>query len=182
MSLAANINFCPRCGNSIIHETRFGKVRPVCPQCGWIYFPDPKVAAAVLIEQVPTNAPHGRVLLVRRVNEPYRGKWTLPAGFVDASEDPARAAERECLEETGLNVRATSVIDVIAGLEHPRGANILIVYRAEILGGQLAAHDDVDAAEFFPLDNLPPLAFEATRHVLETFKRSNLPTFTHQSP
>ncbi len=170
MSLAAEINYCPRCGNAISHQTRFGKVRPVCPQCGWIYFPDPKVAAAVLVEQ------NGRVLLVRRVNQPQRGKWTLPAGFVDAGEDPARAAERECLEETGLNVRVTSVMDVIAGLEHPRGANILIVYRAEILGGQLAARDDVDAAEFFPLDNLPPLAFEATQHVLETFKRSNVQT------
>ncbi len=164
----AEINYCPGCGNSIIHETRFGKVRPVCPQCGWIYFPDPKVAAAVLIEQ------DGRVLLVRRANEPQRGKWTLPAGFVDAGEDPARAAERECLEETGLSVRATSVMDVIAGLEHPRGANILIVYRGEVLSGQLAAHDDADQAAFFPLDNLPPLAFEATQHILETFHLSNL--------
>ncbi|MDO9349470.1 MAG: NUDIX domain-containing protein, partial [Anaerolineales bacterium] len=88
--------------------------------------------------------------------------------------DPARAAERECLEETGLSVRVTGVMDVIAGLEHPRGANILIVYRGEVLSGQLAAHDDADQAAFFPLDNLPPLAFEATQHILETFHLSHL--------
>lgn len=174
MSLSTEIDYCPRCGNAIIQETRFGKVRPVCPKCGWIYFADPKVAAAVLIEQVTTNAPHGRVLLVRRVNQPFRGKWTLPAGFVDADEDPARAAERECLEETGLSVRVTGVMDVIAGLEHPRGANIIIVYRAEILSGQLAAHDDADAAAFFSLDNLPPLAFEDTQHILKTLHLSKL--------
>jgi ADP-ribose pyrophosphatase YjhB (NUDIX family) len=170
MSISAEINYCPRCGNAIIQETRFGKVCPVCPKCGWIYFADPKVAAAVLIEQATTNAPHGRVLLVRRVNQPFCGKWTLPAGFVDADEDPARAAERECLEETGLSVRVTGVMDVIAGLEHPRGANIIIVYHAEILSGQLAARDDADQAAFFPLDDLPPLAFEATRQILERLR------------
>jgi ADP-ribose pyrophosphatase YjhB (NUDIX family) len=170
MSISAEINYCPICGNAIIQETRFGKVRPVCPKCGWIYFADPKVAAAVLIEQVTTNASHGRVLLVRRVNQPFRGKWTLPAGFVDADEDPARAAERECLEETGLSVRVTGVMDVIAGLEHPRGANIIIVYHAEILSGQLAAHDDVDQAAFFPPDKLPPLAFEATKRIFERLR------------
>ena len=56
----------------------FGRERPVCPQCGWIHFADPKVAAAVLIEK------DGRVLLVRRTNEPFRGLWTLPAGFINA--------------------------------------------------------------------------------------------------
>lgn len=74
-------------------------------------FVNPKVAAAVLIEK------DGRVLLVRRANEPYRGLWTLPAGFVNGNEDPAEAAARECLEETGLSVHVTRVLDVIAGRE-----------------------------------------------------------------
>jgi len=164
MSLTTEINYCPRCGNSISHETRFGKVRPVCPQCGWIYFANPKVAAAVLVEQ------NDRVLLIRRANNPFRGLWTLPAGFVDAEEDPARAAERECLEETGLSVRVTGVMDVIAGLEHPRGANMIIFYRAELLSGQLTARDDADQAAFFPLDDLPPLAFQATKRILERLR------------
>jgi len=138
----------------------FGKPRPVCPQCGWIYFADPKVAAAVLIEQ------DNRVLLVRRVNEPYRGFWTLPAGFVDAGEDPARAAERECLEETDLTVRVTRVIDVIAGREHPRGADFIIVYAAQYVSGAPQAGDDADQIGWFERSNLPPLAFHATQKVL----------------
>ena len=173
MSLTTEINYCPRCGNSISHETRFGKVRPVCPQCGWIYFANPKVAAAVLVTtnaSLGTNAPRGGVLLIRRANDPFRGLWTLPAGFVDAEEDPARAAERECLEETGLRVRVTGVMDVIAGLEHPRGANTIIFYRAELLSGQLTARDDADQAAFFPLDDLPPLAFQATKRILERLR------------
>jgi len=139
---------------------RFGRLREVCPNCGWIHFSDPKVAAAILLEQ------NGRVLLVRRVNEPFRGRWTLPAGFVDADEDPARAAERECLEETGLIVRATGVLDVIAGREHPRGADFVIVYRGELVSGELQAADDADQAEWFARGHLPALAFRATDKVL----------------
>ena len=139
---------------------KFGRQRAVCPNCGWIHFADPKVAAAVLLEQ------DGRVLLVRRVNEPFRGMWTLPAGFVDADEDPARAAERECLEETGLTVRVSAVLDVIAGREHPRGADFVIVYRGEVVSGELQAADDADQAGWFGPDELPELAFRATGAVL----------------
>lgn len=139
---------------------KFGRQRAVCPNCGWIHFDDPKVAAAILIEQ------DGRVLLVRRVNEPFRGRWTLPAGFVDADEDPARAAERECMEETGLSVLATEVLDVIAGKEHPRGADFVIVYRGEAKAGELKAADDADEAGWFARSELPPLAFRATEAIL----------------
>ena len=118
------------------------------------------MAAAVLVEQ------DGRVLLVRRINEPYRGLWTLPAGFVDAGEDPARAAERECLEETGLSVRVKRVLDVLAGREHERGADIVIAYQGEILSGTLSPGDDADAVAWFLRSELPPLAFKATQKIL----------------
>ena len=155
------INFCPRCGAPITLENKFGKVRPVCHSCNWMYFADPKVAAAVLVEQ------DGRVLLVRRVNEPFRGLWTLPAGFVDADEDPARAAARECLEETGLTVRVTRVLEVVAGREHERGADFVIVYAAQVESGEPLAADDADAVGWFSKSDLPPLAFKATRQILE---------------
>ncbi|MEW6402071.1 MAG: NUDIX hydrolase [Chloroflexota bacterium] len=154
------IKFCPLCGHPTETKDRFGKMRPVCPNCGWIHFADPKVAAAVLIEQ------DGRILLVRRVNEPFRGLWTLPAGFVDAREDPAEAAARECFEETGLSVHVLRVLDVGAGREHERGADFVIVYQAEILSGDLNPADDADAADWFSRDALPPLAFKATQKVL----------------
>lgn len=154
------IKFCPRCAAVVTKQEKFGAVRPVCPQCGWIHFQDPKVAAAVLVEE------GSRVLLVRRVNEPHRGLWTLPAGFVNGGEDPAEAAARECLEETGLIVRVTRVHDVIAGREHERGADFIIVYVAEVLSGDMAPADDADAVEWFERNALPPLAFAATKKVL----------------
>jgi ADP-ribose pyrophosphatase YjhB (NUDIX family) len=158
--IADEVNFCPRCGAKLLEALRFGKPRPTCPKCYWIFFPDPKVAAAVLIEQ------DGRVLLVRRAVNPQKGKWTLPAGFIDAGEDPAKAAERECFEETGLRVRATDLLDVLAGQEHARGANIIIFYRAEIIAGDLVPGDDVDRVGYFSHRNLPPLAFTTTEEIL----------------
>ncbi|MCK6539719.1 MAG: NUDIX hydrolase [Anaerolineales bacterium] len=155
--------YCPRCAAQLNLEERFGKMRPVCPACGWIHFVDPKVAAAVLVIQ------DGFVLLVRRANEPFRGLWTLPAGFINGGEDPAQAAERECLEETGLSVRVTRVYDIVPGREHPRGADFVIVYRAEVLGGELKPDDDADAVEWFDGSRLPPLAFLATQKVLKSF-------------
>lgn len=161
--------YCPDCATPLSLALHFGQTRPTCPNCGWVYFADPKVAAGVVVLQAD------RVLLVRRVNEPYRGRWTLPAGFVDAGEDPRRAAERECLEETGLSVRAGRVVDVIAGREHDRGADFVVVYDAEIVSGDLAAGDDADRAEWFELTALPPLAFRATQEVMRIITSNRPP-------
>lgn len=154
------ISFCPFCGVPVERHVLFGEVRPQCPDCGWIYFEDPKVAAGVLIEQ------DGRVLLIQRNNEPARGLWSFPAGFINAREDPADAARRECLEETGLQVRITGLAALVSGREHPRGADMVLVYHAVITGGVLLAGDDADQAVFFGRDELPELAFRATRIAL----------------
>ena len=158
--IADEMNYCPRCAAKLVETLRFGKPRPTCPRCDWIFFHDPKVAAAVLIEQ------DGCFLLVRRAVNPQKGFWTLPAGFIDAGEDPARAAQRECFEETGLNVQVTDLLDVLAGQDHTRGANIIIFYRAEIVTGELMPGDDVDRAGFFSIHDLPPLAFTTTKQII----------------
>jgi ADP-ribose pyrophosphatase YjhB (NUDIX family) len=160
--LADEVNFCPRCGSGLIQMQRLGRLRPSCPKCEWIFFPDPKVAVAVQIVE------EGKILLVRRSNNPQQGLWTLPAGFVDAGEDPKLAAERECLEETGLVVKVTDLIDVLSGQEHERGADILIVYQAVIYSGALTPGDDADQAAFFLLEQLPPLAFNSTNKILKS--------------
>jgi 8-oxo-dGTP diphosphatase len=161
--LKSEILYCIRCGTLLIESEQFGRLRPTCPACGWIYFSDPKVAAAAYIEQ------QGKVLLVRRAGDPLRGRWSLPAGFIDAGEDPVEAILRECAEETGLVVGVTGLVDVFYGQEHPRGAHIVIVYRAEVLGGTLRPGDDADLAAFFSPDNLPELAFSTTLKVLNRF-------------
>lgn len=161
--LAEEVNYCPRCGSILIIEHRMGRERPTCPQCEWIYFADPKVAAAVFVIQ------NDKILLVRRGNTPKRGFWTLPAGFVDAGEDPVRAAERECLEETGLDIQVVELLDVLFGQEHPNGAHIVIVYRGRFKSGELQAGDDADRVGFFSSGELPPLAFQTTKEVASKY-------------
>lgn len=154
------VRFCTACGAPLATRELFGRERPYCPTCGWIHFADPKVAAAVLVEVDDT------ILLVRRLNEPRQGLWSVPAGFIDAGEDPAEAARRECLEETGLDVEITGLLGIVAGREHPGGADMVIAYRAKIIGGTLQAGDDAGEAAFFPRSALPELAFQATRKIL----------------
>jgi 8-oxo-dGTP diphosphatase len=155
-----DVNFCMRCGHALERRESFGAVRPVCPECGRVHFFDPKVAVGLLIEQA------GHLLLVRRRIDPERGKWSIPAGFVDRGEDPARAAEREGQEETGLSVQATGLFDVYARGGPTDGADILIVYRATVVGGQLIPGDDASEAGYFSPHALPDLAFTSTRQII----------------
>lgn len=164
MARPLELNYCPRCGNRLEAKDAFGRLRRFCSACDLIIFREHKVAAAVVVEQ------GGRVLLVRRRLGPRRGLWTLPGGFVDYGEEPVSAAVRECREETGLQVEITGLLSVVGGQEHESGADIVIIYRAQTTGGELAPADDVDRAAFFESDRLPPLAFDATRDALVAWK------------
>jgi ADP-ribose pyrophosphatase YjhB (NUDIX family) len=148
--------FCPRCGASV--ETRVVRDRPrrVCPACGHVHYTDPKVGVGVVVVE------DGRLLLVRRAMNPERGRWSLPAGFVDQGDDPRAAAERETLEETGLTVVAEGLLDVFYNPPDAGGASIFILYRARRVAGEPTAGDDADDARFFALDALPELAFAST--------------------
>jgi ADP-ribose pyrophosphatase YjhB (NUDIX family) len=157
------IQYCPHCGSSLIEKIHSGKLRPVCPHCKWVYFPDPKVAVAVLIKE------NDQILLVQRMFDPKKDHWTLPSGFVDAGEDPIQTAQRECFEETGLKIKNICLLDVIFSQEHPHGASILILYRAEVEAGQLKPGDDAKQATFFNIDQLPSLAFTSTQEILRAF-------------
>jgi 8-oxo-dGTP diphosphatase len=161
--LPDDIRFCPRCGEAVAEAFLFGKNRKTCPGCEWVHFQDPKVAAAALV------LIGGRILLVQRDNPPQRGLWSLPAGFVDAGEDPARAVERECLEEAGIQVEAEELLELLSGQEHSRGADILLVYRARVVGGELHPGDDARDARFFPHSELPDLAFSSTKKILARY-------------
>jgi ADP-ribose pyrophosphatase YjhB (NUDIX family) len=166
MAAPDTIHYCPSCGQPVITKEIEGQIRPYCVTCDRAYFQDPKVAAAVLVEN------EGKVLLVKRANVPEKGKWTLPAGFVDAGEDPQEAARRECLEETGLHVNIQSLLDVYSGKEHERGADIVILYKGQVEGGSLTASDDAEEVAFFASDEVPSLAFDVTRKVINAWLSS----------
>ena len=136
-----------------------GVARRHCAACGHIHYADPKVAVGVAVFR------DDRLLLVRRVMNPGRGRWALPGGYLDAGEDPRAAAAREAEEEAGVRVRVEGVLDVFANPPADGGA-IFLLYAATWQAGEPSPGDDADAAQFFGRDELPPLAFASTDRVI----------------
>ncbi len=168
LSAPVDIAFCVRCGNGMITRMVGDRPRRVCPECGYVHFTDPKVGVGVLVVEA------GKVLLVRRIMEPERGKWSIPAGFLDQGEDPRATAVREAYEETGLKVTIEKLIDVFQNPPAQGGASIFILYRACWIGGTLQAGDDADAVGFFAPDTLPELAFESTHAAIKLLTKNKL--------
>lgn len=170
MAKPLEMNYCPCCGHALIDKFVFGRMRRKCPECSFIFFRDPKVAAGVLAEQ------DGKVLLVKRLYDPHMGDWALPAGFVEIDEGPVQAALRELTEETGLIGRITGIIGTFHIRSDPRGPIVTILYQARIIGGEIQAGDDAAEVRFFAPAELPAnLAFASTRQALHRWLRSKKP-------
>ncbi|EHR49259.1 ADP-ribose pyrophosphatase [Saccharomonospora marina XMU15] len=95
----------------------------------------------------------GRLLLVRRANEPARGRWSLPGGRVEAGETDATAVARELREETGLSVRPGALLGTLF-----RGPYEIFDYACVVQGGQLLAGDDADEVRWVDAEAFEELA------------------------
>jgi phosphoribosylformylglycinamidine cyclo-ligase len=124
-------------------------------------------AAAVVVDGC------GRVLLIRRALEPFKGAWALPAGYQEIDEEPARTAEREAREECGLEICAEALLDLLFVPDDPRKPANLAVYLCRAVGGQLRPGDDALDAAWFDLDDLPPeIGFDNRSLVLDPLTQS----------
>jgi 8-oxo-dGTP diphosphatase len=116
----------------------------------------PIVAVGVVVKR-------GReVLLVRRLNEPSRGRWSLPGGAVELGETLREAARREVWEECGLQVEPGEVLAVVDNIVrdeagHIRFHYVLIDLLAEYAGGELAAASDISDARWVREEELQEL-------------------------
>ena len=103
-----------------------------------------------------------KLLLIKRGNPPFKGQYALPGGFPEMDELLAKAAKRELMEETGLtgiNLEPLSTFDAIG--RDPRGRNISVAfYGFAVHNSKVTAGDDAAEAQWFPLNALPPLAFD----------------------
>jgi len=129
----------------------------------YIYdWPRPMVTVDALVFTLSGSIP--RVLLIKRANEPFKGQWAVPGGFVDMDEELHDAAVRELAEETGLTgVRLEQMHTFGTVGRDPRGRQITICFlgiagkdNTAVKGG-----DDASEAKWWPTDALPvPLAFD----------------------
>ena len=172
-----NHTFCPRCRTTMETAKVGGRVREVCPACGFILYRNPVPGAGVLVEM------DEGIVLVQRGQPPFVGWWALPSGYIEADESVEQAAVRECKEETGLDVELLELFGVYSFPEGPVQSGIVIFYRARPVGGELRAGDDAQDVGVFRLNALPEkLAFRTHREVLARLMRSRSPEFYAQIP
>lgn len=158
--------FCPCCGSRLrLRLLKEGDPeRLVCESCGFVLYLGPKLVAGAIFEL------DGGILLVQRAIEPGYGKWTFPGGFVERGEKAEAAAEREVLEECGVEIEATGVL----GLYTYEGQVAAIaVFVANVTGGEPAPLDETMDVKSFPRDALPwsDMAFPSTEHALKDYLR-----------
>ena len=109
-----------------------------------------------------------KVLLVRRGGEPFKGQWALPGGFLKMNETAEQGARRELWEETALIPTAIGQLGVFSDPDRdPRERVITIAWYALVKPHEVIGGDDAAEAAWFPVDNLPPLAFDH-RKIFET--------------
>ena len=131
-------------------------------------YPRPAVTADCV---VITREAEPKVLLIQRGNMPFKGGWAFPGGFMNIDETAEAAAVRELQEETGITLSETDIFQVGAYTavdRDPRERVITIAYLAEIDAPvSVKGSDDAARAQWFPLDALPPLAFDHAEILLD---------------
>ena len=122
-------------------------------------YPRPAITADSI---VITKEVEPKVLLIERGDEPFKGCWAFPGGFMNMDETTEQCAIRELEEETGLKVSKVYQIGAYSKVDRaPRGRTVTVAYLA-IIDAPIAVkgQDDAAKAQWFPLTALPELAFD----------------------
>lgn len=158
--------FCPLCGEKLKKISRDGRMRLYCGHCDRILYENPLPATAAVVLDNETH-----LLLVKRAMEPAKGTWCLPGGFVELDETPAEGTVRELQEETGLKGTVEQLIDVVYEDSPFYGPLIIIGYHISPQGGALRAGDDAAEVGYFPVTDLPQVAFASHRAIIDKITR-----------
>ncbi|HKN01107.1 MAG TPA: NUDIX hydrolase [Candidatus Binataceae bacterium] len=157
-----DVRFCALCGGAMERRPVLpdGDERPVCERCGFVFFPSPKLVVGCLVIE------SGRVLLLKRGNEPSMGKWTFPGGFVDFAERAIDAAVRETAEEVGLQVQIDRLLGVYTD---PANHNAqMVAYLARAHSGDPAPSAEALEVHYFTPQEIPwdEIAFRSSDEAL----------------
>jgi 8-oxo-dGTP diphosphatase len=164
--------YCPLCATELELRPSSGPDpdRPACPNCGFVHYENPSPTVQAWIDN------DGSYLALRRVGDPYDGKWNLPGGFVEQDESGPEAIKREVKEETGLEIEVDRVIGVYAsryGDDDDAVRIFDVALLCRLTGGELdVAAEESSAAEWFPLADFPEPAFAGERAALAALRAS----------
>ena len=133
-------------------------------------YPRPAVTADCI---VITRKAEPKVLLIERGDEPFKGCWAFPGGFMNMDETTEQCAIRELEEETGLKVSEVHQIGAYSKVDRdPRGRTVTVAYLA-IIDAPMAVNgqDDAAKAQWFLLSALPQLAFDHDEIIQDAIKK-----------
>ncbi len=151
--------FCPRCGESLVLRPDGGRQRAACQACGFIHFSTFSLGVGGVVVR------DNKVLFIRRGQDPGKGRWTIPGGYVEQDEPFEIAVVRELYEEAGVRTEVQGVLAARNSLTQ-RDSNVYIVFSMRDLGGGPVCDGvEVDRAEF-----LAPHEFEALGELAEVSK------------
>jgi ADP-ribose pyrophosphatase YjhB (NUDIX family) len=158
--------YCICCGGTLARRVPPGddRERGVCPDCGYVHYVNPKLVVGCVVEH------EGRILLCRRAIEPRHGRWTVPAGYMEAGETVAAGALREVREEACAEVELIAPY-VLLNLTFVD--QVYLMYRARLGDGGFAAGHETLEARLFGEDEIPwdRLAFSAVAITLRHYFR-----------
>ncbi|MBI4184259.1 MAG: NUDIX hydrolase [Proteobacteria bacterium] len=138
------------------------RLRLVCPDCGFITYENPKIVVGAVATW------EGRVLLCKRAIDPRRGFWTLPAGFLELDETTVEGVRREAWEEARARIEIEALLAVYNIV---RISQVQLIYRARLLGPEIAAGAECEEVRLFAWAEIPwqEIAFPSVRWALEYF-------------
>jgi NADH pyrophosphatase NudC (nudix superfamily) len=141
------VNFCSSCGHPMQTRVMDGVERRACSSCSNVHWGNYSIGVGALVVK------DDKVLLVRRAQEPGKGNWTNPGGYIEQLEPIEQTVVREVLEETGV---LTSIKGIIALRDQPRPIhNIYIAFEMDFISGEPVPDGvEVDQAGFFSMEEM----------------------------
>jgi len=131
-----------------------------------MFYKSPKLTADGVVLK------NNKILLIKRKNEPFKGKWALPGGFVEYGEKVEDTVVREVHEETGLKTKISNILGIYSDPNRdPRGHIVTVVYLLDSKGGNIKGGDDASEAKFFDLKNLPEMSFDHDIIIKDVIRR-----------
>ena len=162
------MNFCSNCGSSKLsfkipqndHRHRF-----VCEDCNNIFYDNPQI----VVGTIPYY--NDQILLARRGIEPQKGKWNLPAGFLEKEESISTGALRETIEETNCDVKEINLHSIYYSQSH----HYYIFYKAELNSKDFKQTFESTEIKFFEKSDIPwnDIAFESNIHAIKSYFEAN---------
>jgi ADP-ribose pyrophosphatase YjhB (NUDIX family) len=158
------MNYCSNCGSDkIISKIPEGDHFPrmTCESCDSIFYSNPKIVVGC----IPVF--EGKILLAKRGINPQKGKWNLPAGFLELNENLEDGARRECIEETDAKIKSMEISCIF----HSPSNHLYIFYLTELSSSYFKINDESPEIAFFSPENIPwdDLAFDSNQYAIESF-------------